>query len=165
MTCRIIHASQVHWWRISFVWTDVLRTERSSVIRTHLQFCYRAHDRVSQPRDAEFLQVSCFGFEEIAAVGRDSPIFPPFAKCCLAEYWRAGRTEKLNQITKWGWTAYFFTFISIVYTCGKQTVRCLRSQALRSHIAYIQVWTLVYNKLHCPGQTNFSISLSENVEL
>lgn len=106
--------------RISSVWIDVLRSESSSVIRTHLQFCYRAHDRVSQPRDAEFLQVSCFGFEEIAAVGRDSPIFPPFAKCCLAEYWRAGITEKLNQITKWGWTAYFFTFISIVYTWGKQ---------------------------------------------
>lgn len=151
--------------RISSVWTDVLRTERSSVISTHLQFCYRAHDRVSQRRDAEFLQVSCFGFGEIAAVGRDSPVFPPFAKCCLAECWRAGRTEKLNQITKWGWTEYFFTFISIVYTWGKQNSMLFEIPGSEISNCLHSSLDSSYNKLYCPGQMNFSISLSENVEL
>lgn len=87
------------------------RGERSS--QDSPPVCYRAHDRVFQPHGGEFPQASCSGFGEIAAVGRDSPTFLPFEKCCLAECWRAGRTEKLTQVTKSDWTAYFFTCISI----------------------------------------------------
>lgn len=59
-----------------------------------LHFCYRVHDTVFQPHAAGFLQASCSWFGGIAAVGRDSPIFLPCEKCCLAEYWKAGRSEK-----------------------------------------------------------------------
>ena len=101
--------------------------------RTHLQFCYRAHDRVFQPRDAKFLQASFSEFGEIAAVGRDSPAFLPFEKCFLAECWRAGRTEKLTQVTKSDWTPYRLHFYFYFYFLhlGKTTTVCyLRSQAL-----------------------------------
>lgn len=102
--------------KVSPILTDTLRAEGSQVIRTHLQFCYRALDKVFQPHAGEFLQAACSGLGEIAAVGRDSPIFLPFQKCCLSEYWRAGRTEKLTRVTKSDWTAYFFISISIFYT-------------------------------------------------
>lgn len=74
---------------------------------TYLQLCYRAHDRVFQPHAADFLQALCSGLEEIATLGMYFLIFLPFEKWCLDQYWRAGSTEKLTQMTKSDWTAYF----------------------------------------------------------
>lgn len=89
--------------------------KRSLLIRTHLQFCYKAHDSIFQPPAAEFLQASCSGLGEIAVVGRDSPIFLPGYECCLSEYWTAGRTEKLSQVTKLDWTVYLFPCLFSTY--------------------------------------------------
>lgn len=65
-----------------------------------LQLRYRAYDRGFQRHAAEFLQVSCSGLGKTVAVGRESPIFLTFRKYYLADYWRAGSTEKTNKKTK-----------------------------------------------------------------
>lgn len=114
--------------KVSCVMTTSLRepTGRGSLaIPTHLHFCYRAHDTVFQPHAAGFPQASCSWFGETAAVGRDSPIVLPCEKCCLAGYWKAGRTEKLTQVTKSDWTGHFFISIS-TFSCGEdKTSHCL----------------------------------------
>lgn len=97
---------------------------------THLQFCYKAHDRVFQLHAAECLQASRSGLGGTAAVGRDSPVSLPFQKCCLAECGRAGRTGKLTQVTKSDWTADFLISICFLPT-GKT----------KQHIVYdLKLW-------------------------
>lgn len=141
----ILCDSQVHGWESQLYHDRYPEGGGSLVNRTHLQFCYRAHDTVFQPRAAEFLQASCSLSGETAAVGRDSPIFLPCQKCCLAECWKAGRTGKLTRVTKSDWTAGFFISTSPFYIWGRKHIVPFK-------ISCFELSYRVHSSLNCSTQ-------------